>query len=244
MLKYELMRLMICSLLFCSLVCLCYFKILNLKQLPFLQKHYYLFSPRAWDERRRRKKNRKCPSRIIIHASTRIGNSSHIFWVLFLLLLREYVTWQSIRQNQIVWFERKIISWNEIVVLYFTTMTNHHSGKHPQQQKRQKQQQQKQQHIGDNINNNNSNNNNRPQQAPGCLLESLPDDVIVRIGTSVAKLCGIQDLVFLSRASKRLKKILVDSQENLTEIIRVRTLGGVFHAAALVFAGNPHDTKH
>jgi hypothetical protein len=113
-------------------------------------------------------------------------------------------------------------------VLYFTTMTNHHSGKHPQQQKRQKQQQQqqKQQHIGDNINNNNSNNNNRPQQAPGCLLESLPDDVIVRIGTSVAKLCGIQDLVFLSRASKRLKKILVDSQENLTEIIRVRTLGG------------------
>jgi hypothetical protein len=40
----------------------------------------------------------------------------------------------------------------------------------------------------------------------------LPDGVLVRIGMSVAKLCGIRDYVLLSRTSKRLQKLLIRSE--------------------------------
>lgn len=47
----------------------------------------------------------------------------------------------------------------------------------------------------------------------------LPDDVLVHIGKSVAKLCGTRDYFYLSLASKRMKCLLLDSAKVLSEVI-------------------------
>lgn len=58
---------------------------------------------------------------------------------------------------------------------------------------------------------------------PQCDFDSmLPDDIVVKIGKTVAKFCGLRDFVFLSRASKRLKRLLTDSEETVSDVIRIR----------------------
>ena len=60
-----------------------------------------------------------------------------------------------------------------------------------------------------------------PKASPS--LESLPDDVLVAIGLSVAKLCGARDYLALSKTSNRLQHLLVDSHETVHEILRFKT---------------------
>ena len=54
-------------------------------------------------------------------------------------------------------------------------------------------------------------------------LATLPDDVLVRIGTSVAKLCGIKDYVTLSKTSRRINRLLMDKETTIPEVIRINT---------------------
>jgi len=53
-------------------------------------------------------------------------------------------------------------------------------------------------------------------------LTILPDEMLVRIGISVAKLCGIQEFISFSQVSKRMKRLLMDSEATLSNVIRVR----------------------
>ncbi len=53
-------------------------------------------------------------------------------------------------------------------------------------------------------------------------LSNLPDDILVRIGTHVGKLCGIKDFLALSSTSKRFKRLLTDSESTVSEVIRIR----------------------
>lgn len=54
-------------------------------------------------------------------------------------------------------------------------------------------------------------------------LSTLPDDVLVHIGTSVAKLCGIKDYVTLSKTSRRINRLLMDQEATIPEVIRIKT---------------------
>jgi hypothetical protein len=67
--------------------------------------------------------------------------------------------------------------------------------------------------------------NREQQQRSNWTLEMLmlPDDVIVHIGKSVATFCGIQDFVCLSLTCKRFQKLMIDSKETVSEVIRIRT---------------------
>ncbi len=58
------------------------------------------------------------------------------------------------------------------------------------------------------------------------LTEMLPDAILVRIGISVAELCGLGDFRSLSLTSKHFYGLLMDSKETVTisEIIRIRTI--------------------
>ena len=80
-------------------------------------------------------------------------------------------------------------------------INHHHSASHPHQQQLQQQ---------------------RPSMG-SMEFSMLPDEILVTIGTSVARVCGIQDFVYLSMASKRLKKLLVDSEATVSEVIRIRS---------------------
>jgi len=85
-------------------------------------------------------------------------------------------------------------------------MITNHSSKH------RRRQQEEQQNISE-----------RSLTIPQCDFDSmLPDDIVVKIGKSVAKLCGLRDFVSLSRASKRLKRLLIDSEETVSDVIRIR----------------------
>lgn len=52
----------------------------------------------------------------------------------------------------------------------------------------------------------------------------LPNELLVRIGASVAKLFDLRDYISLSMVSKRWKHLLVDSKTTVAEIIRIRLL--------------------
>lgn len=54
-------------------------------------------------------------------------------------------------------------------------------------------------------------------------LSNLPDDILTRIGTHVGKLCGIKDFLALSSTSKRFKRLLMDSESTVSEVIHIRT---------------------
>ncbi len=58
------------------------------------------------------------------------------------------------------------------------------------------------------------------------LAEMLPDAILVRIGISVAELCGLGDFLSLSLTSKHFYGLVMDSKETVTisEIIRIRTI--------------------
>ena len=58
------------------------------------------------------------------------------------------------------------------------------------------------------------------------LTEMLPDAILVRIGTSVAELCGLEDFLSLSLTSKHFYGLLMDSKETISEVIRVKTIKG------------------
>ena len=60
------------------------------------------------------------------------------------------------------------------------------------------------------------------QQQQSLQLSMLPEEILVRIGTSVAKLCGIRDFVSLSLVSKRMKRLLIDSEATIADVIRIR----------------------
>jgi len=49
-------------------------------------------------------------------------------------------------------------------------------------------------------------------------LNLFPDEILVTIGKSVAKVCGVNDFVMLSRTSKRLRRLLMH-KETLSDII-------------------------
>jgi len=51
----------------------------------------------------------------------------------------------------------------------------------------------------------------------------LPDEILVKIGMSVARVCDIKDFVSLSSCSKRLKMLLLDSEPTVSKVIRIRT---------------------
>lgn len=53
-------------------------------------------------------------------------------------------------------------------------------------------------------------------------MDSLPDDVLVAIGITVAKLCRAEDMLELSNASKRFKGLFVESEETLNKILWIR----------------------
>jgi len=54
-------------------------------------------------------------------------------------------------------------------------------------------------------------------------ISGLPDAILVHIGNTVAKLCGVRNFVRLSQTSKRLRRLLIDSQETATNVLRIRT---------------------
>ena len=77
----------------------------------------------------------------------------------------------------------------------------------------------------------------KKKKAPSGLdsMSALPDEILARIGITVAKLCGAREFVRLSRVSKRLKKVLLDSksEEMIPEIIRIRS-SFIDHSAMLL----------
>ena len=66
---------------------------------------------------------------------------------------------------------------------------------------------------------------NDPEATTSVLYcwDSLPDKILVDIGLSVAKVCGLRDFVFFSMASKRLHTLLMNSEATVSEVIRFRT---------------------
>lgn len=56
-----------------------------------------------------------------------------------------------------------------------------------------------------------------------CSMDLLPDGVLVDIGVSVAKVCGLRDFVSLGMTSKRLRAILLQSEATIADVIRCRT---------------------
>ena len=62
--------------------------------------------------------------------------------------------------------------------------------------------------------------NEQPQSSKTRIgIESLPDEVLVRIGLFVAKLCGIEDFVRFSMSSRRLKALLRDSERTTRKVV-------------------------
>ena len=53
---------------------------------------------------------------------------------------------------------------------------------------------------------------------PECHLTQLPHDVLLRIGATVANLCGVGDYVALSQCSKGLHRVLLESAKAEAEI--------------------------
>jgi hypothetical protein len=53
-------------------------------------------------------------------------------------------------------------------------------------------------------------------------FSGLPDEILAHIGIFVAKLCKTRDYYHLSLVSKRMKGLLMDSQETLSEVILIR----------------------
>mmetsp|Transcript_20547 Transcript_20547/g.33043 ORF Transcript_20547/g.33043 Transcript_20547/m.33043 type:complete len:287 (+) Transcript_20547:116-976(+) len=52
------------------------------------------------------------------------------------------------------------------------------------------------------------------------LLDLLPDDSLVAIGTTVGKFCGITDYIHLGQSCQRIHRLLLSSDEVISDIIR------------------------
>jgi hypothetical protein len=87
-------------------------------------------------------------------------------------------------------------------------------------QDQQQQQQQQQQHHHQQQQQQRKGLKNMPPSREWSEVEwsTLPDEIQVLIGKSIAKLCGVRDFIALSSVSQRTKRLLLNSQETVNWI--------------------------